>query len=535
MTAAVLPPTPGVTQYAALLPRPGFWAKWNPRVLAGLAVYLAVCLIVLFELPNELWDPAARHIVVAIGGLSLWRFGWWTTHVVRAWIYAFVHYPALRRRAAAAWAAGWRPRHVHFMLVTFRERPEVTRAVIDSIVRELRATRLPGTIWLGSGDESDETVIADFLAEHARDVDLHLRITRQTKPGKRYAIGTALRAMALGDVATDDVAVFMDGDSVIGEGLLSKCIPLFAVDPKLQAMTTDEEPICLGPRWFQLWLAMRFAQRRIAMQSHALSGKVLTLTGRLSLFRIDHVIRPDFYELVEEDSLEHWLWGRFRFLSGDDKTTWYYMLRAGAKMTYVPDAIVYTIEHIEGSGYARMVQNLLRWSGNMLRNGLRAIALGPRRTGLFIWWCLVDQRIAMWTMLVGPLLGLTGAMIVSPAFLVACLVWIALTRLGQSMVLFGYAREVSLTVPLLLYVNQLVNAGVKVYSLFRLSKQRWANRGDQRAGFGDSLADRLRGVVAQYLTMVAMAVLALAIVSFTGILRLPSLYTIHEMRLAVMP
>jgi glycosyltransferase Alg8 len=103
------------------------------------------------------------------------------------------------------------------------------------------------------------------------------------------------------------------------------------------------------------------------------------------------------------------------------------------------------------------------------------------------------------------------------------------------MVLFGYAREVSLTVPLLLYVNQLVNAGVKVYSLFRLSKQRWANRGDQRAGFGDSLADRLRGVVAQYLTMVAMAVLALAIVSYTGVLRLPSLYTIHELRLAVMP
>ena len=33
------------------------------------------------------------------------------------------------------------------------------------------------------------------------------------EPGKRYAIGTALRAMAQGDVATDDVAVFMDGDS----------------------------------------------------------------------------------------------------------------------------------------------------------------------------------------------------------------------------------------------------------------------------------------------------------------------------------
>ena len=536
---ARVPPTPGVIQYADMLPRPGFRAKWNPTVLGGLAAYAALCIVLLLTVPNTLWDPVARHVTIVIGGLGLWRFGWWTTHVVRAWIYAFVRYPALRKLADQAWREGHRPRRVHFMMTTFRERREVTHAVVDSILRELRSTGLPGTIWLGSGDESDEIIIADFLAEHAADIDIRFEIARQIKPGKRYGIGATLRAMAKGhergEVREDDVVVFMDGDSIVGDGMLAKCTSLFVADPALEAMTTDEEVICFGPQWVQLWLAMRFAQRRIAMQSHALAGKVLTLTGRLSLYRVNHVIRPAFYELVEEDHLEHWLWGRFRFLSGDDKTTWYYMLRAGAKMLYVPDAIAYTVEHIEGSGYERMVQNLRRWSGNMLRNGARAIALGPRRTGFFIWWCLVDQRIAMWTMLVSPILGVMGALLVSPAFLVTYFIWIAITRLWQSMVLFGYSREVHLVYPLLLYVNQFVNAAVKVYCLFRLSRQRWTNRGDQKAGFGGGLADRLRNGVAFYLTVVSMSVLVLAIVSYAGVLRVPSLYTLHEFKLAVLP
>lgn len=536
---ARVPPTPGVIQYADMLPQPGFWAKWNPTVLGGLAAYAALCVILLLTVPNTLWDPAARHVTIVIGGLGLWRFGWWTTHVVRAWIYAFVHYPALRRLADQAWQDGHRPRRVHFMMTTFREKPEITHAVVDSIVRELRSTGLPGTIWLGSGDESDEIIIADFLAEHAADIEVRFEIARQIKPGKRYGIGASLRAMAKGrergEVREDDVVVFMDGDSIIGDGMLAKCTSLFVADPALEAMTTDEEVICFGPQWIQLWLTMRFAQRRIAMQSHALAGKVLTLTGRLSLYRVNHVIRPEFYELVEEDHLEHWLWGRFRFLSGDDKTTWYYMLRVGAKMMYVPDTIAYTVEHIEGSGYERMVQNLRRWSGNMLRNGARAIALGPRRTGFFIWWCIVDQRIAMWTTLVSPILCVMGALLVSPAFLVTYFIWIAITRLWQAVVLFGYSREVHLVYPLLLYVNQVVNAAVKVYCLFRLSKQRWTNRGDQKAGFGGGLADQIRNGVAFYLTAVAMSVLVLALVSYAGVLRLPSLYTLHEFKLAVLP
>jgi len=109
----------------------------------------------------------------------------------------------------------------------------------------------------------------------------------------------------------------------------------------------------------------------------------------------------------------------------------------------------------------------------------------------------------------------------------------SITRLWQALGLYGYSREVELSVPLLLYVNQFVNAAVKVYCLFRLSKQRWTNRGDQSAGFGGGFADRVCNAVASYLTVVAMGLLALAIVSYSGVVRLPTSYTVAEIAHAV--
>ena len=50
--------------------------------------------------------------------------------------------------------------------------------------------------------------------------------------------------------------------------------------------------------------------------------------------------------------------------------------------------------------------------------------------------------------------GLMGAVLVSPAYLATYFIWIAITRLWQAFVLFGYSREIHLVYPLLLYVNQ---------------------------------------------------------------------------------
>jgi glycosyltransferase Alg8 len=273
----------------------------------------------------------------------------------------------------------------------------------------------------------------------------------------------------------------------------------------------------------QSWLDMRFAQRRLAMCSHALSERVLTLTGRCSIFRAEHITSHEFIRLQEADHLDHWLWGKFRFLSGDDKSTWYALLQHGVKMTYVPDAAGTTIEIVAGSGVERMVENLRRWSGNMLRNGWRAIKLGPWAMPPFIWWCCVDQRIAMWTMLFSPMLAIAGAVKLGGSYVAQYFIYIAVTRAFLSMVLFTYAPRVDLNYIWCLYVNQLLNATVKIYMMWRLAKQKWSNRGDQRQGFsGAGALEVFRGIMAFYMTLLSASGLLLAVMTYTGLLTVPS-------------
>ena len=497
--------------------------KWSPLVQIKLIVFFSACVLALQLIPNSIWDPEAREIVYVIGILGIWRYGWWFNHWMRAIIYERITYPKKRDLAAELWESGWRPRHIHVQMTTFREHREISEAVIRSLCREFREAGVPATIWLGSSEREDEDKIARHLKLVGSDLDITLRIIRQNQPGKRVAIALILRAMARAGLAKDDLVIFMDGDFVYHPGMIRKCTPLFALDPELHALTTDEHVMVRGPGWMQSWLNMRFAQRRLAMCSHALSDRVLTLTGRCSMFRAEHITSNEFIRLQEADYLNHWLWGTFRFLSGDDKSTWYTLLKRGVKMTYVPDAAGTTIEVVEGSGTKRMVENLRRWSGNMLRNGFRAIMLGPRAMPFFIWWCCVDQRIAMWTMLFSPMLAIAGAIKLGSGYVVAYFVYIAITRALLSMVLFTYAQRVDLNYIWCLYTNQLLNAAVKIYMMWRLAKQKWSNRGNQKQGFsGDGAVEAFRGAMAIYLTALSVSGIFLTVMIYTELLTVPS-------------
>ncbi|MGE0767426.1 MAG: glycosyltransferase [Hyphomicrobiaceae bacterium] len=503
-------------------PLPRF-AKWTPAVQARLIAYFGICLICLELLPNSIWDPEGHEIVYVMGALGVWRYSWWFNHWLRALIYERITYPKKRDLAAELWDSGWRPRHIHVQMTTFREHREISEAVIRALCREIREAGVPATIWLGSSEREDEERIARHLKLVAADLDITLRIIRQNQPGKRVAIALILRAMARANLARDDLVFFMDGDFVFHPGLTRKCAPLFALDPDLHALTTDEHVIVHGPGWMQSWLNMRFAQRRLAMCSHALSDRVLTLTGRCSMFRAQHITSNEFIRLQEADFLDHWLWGTFRFLSGDDKSTWFALLKRGVKMTYVPDAAGTTIEVVEGSGTKRMVENLRRWSGNMLRNGYRAILLGPRAMPFFIWWCCVDQRLAMWTMLFSPMLAIAGAVKMGGSYVVAYAIYIAITRAILSIVLFTYSRRVDLNYIWCLYANQILNAVVKVYMMWRLAKQKWANRGNQQQGFSHrSAIEVFRGAMAVYLTTLSTVSIFLCVMLYSELLEMPS-------------
>lgn len=495
--------------------------EWRARDVFGLYLYVAIVAALFVAIPDDLIRGRAAHgLLLGLGVLGVWRFGWWFTHFVRAQIYARVVYAGLRRQGEALWATGWRPREVAFMMTTYREDPDTTRAVLDSIVAELVRVGVPGRLVVGSGDESDERVISEHLATVGAPVRLDVAFVRQAKPGKRIAIGVALRAMSRLGVGGDTPVVFLDGDSLMAPGCLERCLPLFRLEPRMDALTTLERGIVRGSGrgavFMQKWLDMRFAQRHLTMNSHALSRKVLTLTGRLSIYRARAVLDEEFIATVEEDHLDDWLWGRFRFLSGDDKSTWYCLLKRGAEMRYVPDALVYTIERIEGPLFDRVLQNLLRWSGNMLRNGKRAIALGPRRVGPFIWWCIVDQRIAMWSCLVGPIALIGGGLLVDPSLFFALPLWVLVTRGVQSALLFVYHRRIDPAFPFVLYFNQIAASLVKVYILFRLPVQRWANRGDQRANDALGQGWRWKRWMAAYLTAFWVTVFVLGVLLFTG-------------------
>ena len=505
-----------------------FFEKWSPVVFLQLAIYFCACFALLSLVSNQIWNQDAREFVYVIGILGIWRYAWWLNHWVRAGIYAKVTYPAMRTRADAFWNAGWRPKRVHILMTTFREAKSTAHAVVQSICNEVRRCECPATIWIGSSEAEDERTLIEHFKLVGGDLDIQLRVIRQNQPGKRIAIALILRAMSRAGLGRDDIVAFMDGDFVLDYDALRKCVSLFAADPELHAMTTDEDVLVVGPQWLQSWLSMRFAQRRLAMQSHALSNRVLTLTGRFSVFRAEHITTHEFIRLQEADFLNHWLWGTFRFLSGDDKSTWYALLKTGVKMTYVPDSRGYTIEIIEGSAKKRMIENLRRWSGNMLRNGQRAISLGPWRMPVFIWWCCVDQRIAMWTMLFSPLLAVAGAMKLGVSFLLSYFVFIAVTRGLLSLVLFFYSRTVDLNFIWCLYVNQLVNAAVKVYMLWRLAKQKWTNRGNQKQGFaGDGWVAAAREWMAFYMTLLSFAALFLIVMIYTKLLTVPSWDTVR--------
>ncbi|MEM8240183.1 mannuronan synthase, partial [Morganella morganii subsp. sibonii] len=147
----------------------------------------------------------------------------------------------------------------------------------------------------------------------------------------------------------------------------------FKLFPNVGGLTTNEFCEVQGGYVMSEWHKLRFAQRHINMCSMALSKRVLTMTGRMSVFRARVVTNPEFITDVENDHLEHWRLGRFKFLTGDDKSSWFSLMRLGYDTFYVPDAAINTVEHPPEKSFIKASRKLMyRWYGNNLRQNSRA-------------------------------------------------------------------------------------------------------------------------------------------------------------------
>jgi glycosyltransferase Alg8 len=320
------------------------------------------------------------------------------------------------------------------------------------------------------------------------------------------------------------VVVVQDGDTILPPGCLARTLPFFRLFPTLAALTTDED--CLVPEGgaaMRAWHRLRFAQRHLLMSSLALSRRLITLTGRMSAYRAVVATDPGFIDLIGNDTLDHWRFGRLRLLTGEDKSAAYWLLERGLASLYVPDVQVLTIEQPPAPDLLRASTALmLRWFGNMLRASGRCLALGPRRVGWFVWWCLVDQRISIWTPLIGPVAAILLAVAISPAFLYAYLLWVMITRLLQSLLLLSVRPAISGLWPPLLYFTQLYGALVKTWVLFRLDRQRWTRQQIDLAPVLSPGQARLRAAASLGLHLLALATLVAAVALSTGLAPMPT-------------
>lgn len=443
--------------------------------MLSLLVYMAVIGTVAVAVPVDLSNPEVKQLGLLLGAIGIWRYGWQAVHFSRYLIYKYRRFPALRREADRVSANSDAP-HVYFVVTSFRISPEISIRVFQSVMDEA-ANCANATVVASVVEPSDERLVKSiYRGRQPR--GFRLLIIRIRGTGKRSAIAYALRAVAADMPDPNALVALVDGDTVLAPNTVADCAPFFTLNPRLGALTTDEIPIIQGSRIVRDWYRLRFAQRHVHMSSMALSKRVLTLTGRMSIYRADIATNTSFIRAVEFDSLTHWRLGKFQFLTGDDKSTWFWVLRNRHEMLYVPDVVALTMERLPTPSFVDSSMKLMfRWFGNMLRTSGRAIALGPNNIGWFPWWSLVDQRVSMWTTLIAPTIVLASTLAYGTAqFLYVYVLWVGITRGYLSILIYTVRRQVSGTYPFLIYYNQIVGSLVKTWVLFHLDRQTWTRQ-----------------------------------------------------------
>lgn len=488
--------------------------KILPEGWKGFGIYTLCLITCVLLLPPIALDPASKQFIFIVGIIALWRYTWGLTHFARGLIYKNYVFPKYRRLADAQ-ADALMPSKIYLLVTSFRIEAETTRAVYAAAVREAVDCGVEATIVASIVELGDEFMIKEIFRSFDPPKRVQLKIVRIPGTGKRDALAQGFKTISRDVPPEDAVVAVVDGDSILESGLIRKTATFFKLMPEVGALTTDEECEVKGSRVMRDWHSMRFAQRQLLMSSMGLSKRVLTLTGRMSMFRGSIVTDPEFINTVQDDYLNHWRFGRLKFLTGDDKSSWYHIMKDGWSMLYIPDTVVYTVEHPPSENFFKAsTQLMFRWFGNMLRTNERALDITPSRTGFFTWWCLLDQRMSMWTALSGPVFVTMLCIKYTVLFLPIYLVWIGFTRWVMTVMLLGARGKISWTYPFLIYYNQVYGSLIKTFVFFRLNKQSWTRQKTKLNNGNDAAREKFN-------TFTSNAIHALSIlvfVSMVGIL-----------------
>ena len=462
--------------------------------LAYLLLYITILVVWAFWLPPMLFDPYQKKLIFILAVVAIWRYAWFINNAARAYYYRKVKFRKLRE-AEEAGGEEYDPDHVFLLITTFRIGTAVSVEVYRAAVQEAIDCGYDVTIIASVVEMSEERLVRRIYQELDPPTRVELVITRIKGTGKRDALAAGYRVVANRQVDRfRSILAVIDGDSIISKGLIRKCTRLFMMDPELGGLTTDEDPKLIGKlrtlaeHTYYRWYRLRFAQRNVAMSSLALSGKVLTLTGRMSMVRASISSEREFIDTVQADYIDHWRLGRFKFVTGDDKSSWFHLAREGWKILYVPDVMVYTVEEIVSDNFfLGSLELMTRWFGNQYRTNARAMAIPDDVIGRYARYALWDQRVTKWTAPYGLAIAIFGAISWGGYVLFAYLWWIMLTRLLMTFLYRLSRKDFMMSWPFLLYYNQIVGSFVKIYIWNHLYKQGWTRQKTGRKKGGNFL------------------------------------------------
>ncbi|MDB5972641.1 MAG: hypothetical protein JWQ90_5091 [Hydrocarboniphaga sp.] len=489
----------------------GGFAAHSPRSesLGGAAVFLVPLLAMLLLSRSGIGDGAHRAVLAGLSLIGLWRYSWAMTHYLRACWYRHYTYPRLRDGLDLQRD---RVDHVAVVITSFRIEAEINAAVYAALFRELLDYGARATVVACMTDPADARLLRAVGTACGCEGRMDVSLIPQAGLGKRHAMARALRHLASLALPSNSAVVLMDGDTLIRRGILRHSLPLLRRYPEVGALTVDNIPLVRGSTISREWYRLRMAQRHLLMCSIALSRKLLVLTGRFSIYRGAIAFDPGFAERILDDEVQHWRFGRIKMLSGDDKSTWFWVLSRGWQMLYLPDASVYCLEELPSKSFVRGSTSLMRrWFGNMVRASGRALGLGWRRVGVFPYLVLIDQRLSLWSALIGPTLCLTLTAFQGPHVLGLYLVWVATVRSVQALIVGLFAGRFSIWFPPLLFYGQTVGSAIKIWATFHPNVQNWT-RQKIRA------ADSVPHLVSTVLMAMSLLVFVLGVILLGGVL-----------------
>jgi len=444
-------------------------------------IYILVVIAFGFMIPFKQFDPYAKTLIFFLGFVGIWRYSWFFTNITRSLIYRKIKFKKIRELEKNS-AEDIDPEHVFILITTFRIGTSVSVEVYRAAILEAINSGYEVTIIASIVEMSEERLVRKIFLEMDPPERVRLVITRIKGTGKRDGLAVGFRVVANSPVNLyKSVVAVVDGDSILGKDVIKKSARLFGLFENLGALTTDEDARLDGKDFatniYRRWYRLRFAQRNVTMGSLALSNRVLTLTGRMSMFRANIVADREFVDTVQNDYIEHWRLGRFRFLTGDDKSSWYYVMKKGWDMFYVPDVVVYTIEEIPHKNFfVGSLMLMQRWFGNQYRTNARALKIPRKVLGWYAWYALWDQRFTMWTSIYGLFIAIFGSFHWGSYIFLSYLWWVMVSRLLMTFAYRTSRKDILPSWPFFLYYNQIIGSLVKIYIWNHLYKQSWTRQ-----------------------------------------------------------